>query len=292
MFSTPSRDPFRLPPASSPFTFRPTPHSTDSPFVTTPNTIPLNSAIPQAEETAPQLLFNLGSVKEPQFSDKARIQGVQVKNGYDLAPCQPTLSQQLNAINSRINRTAPAAATSTPTPTPATPTSSTAQASASAQTPSQAIPTNTPKPVFASPDAPATKNKPQKTVTKPELPPPVQTSQHQPAPRLQSPRERHKQVARQLHMEEYATPAPVNPSTPAPATPVSTPVALPAHYHLGDGDDKSLQAVKLLQQTEERKALLSQAEELLRRANLSLTANGVFKHKVNASILRHSMQVG
>lgn len=27
-----------------------------------------------------------------------------VKNTYELAPCQPTLSQQLSAINSRINR--------------------------------------------------------------------------------------------------------------------------------------------------------------------------------------------
>lgn len=36
--------------------------------------------------------------------DKSRVQGVQVKNTYELAPCQPTLSQQLSAINSRINR--------------------------------------------------------------------------------------------------------------------------------------------------------------------------------------------
>jgi len=60
-------------------------------------------------------------------------------------------------------------------------------------------------------------------------------------------------------------------------------------YNIPEGDDKSLQAVKLLQQTEERKALLSQAEELLRRANMSLSGSS-FKPKVSASILRHSMQ--
>jgi len=219
-----------LPASSSSASPRSNLHACD--VATVSNTIslvnPATSTTAQMEEGATQLLFNL-THKDAQ-NDKPRIQEFQFKNLYEIAPCQPTLSQQLNAINSRINRTL------------ATPSSSSISSSLSTSIVLNGTDV-TPKPLFASPTnatprmTPLRANNSNNTsIRTPLAQLPFQQHSQQ--------KKQHKPVARHLYMEDF-----VETNT--------------------NEEDRSLQAVRLLRQTEERKSLLSQAEELLRRTNMA-----------------------
>jgi hypothetical protein len=206
-------------------------------------------------EEGSQILYGLVSSQQ---DDKSRVQGVQVKNTYDLAPCQPTLSQQLNAINSRINR-----------PT---------------FTPSLSL-------TFAHPPPPMSLPYPQSLPTElsaaEAMPPPAMmdtTSHHTTAPTTtdthmfdsthtntsSSSTKTHTTTNNHADAHGHDASDPFDLSSKAIAISRAKQVARQL-YKEEDGEDKSMQTIKLLRQTEERKSLLIQAEELLRRTSTNVS---------------------